>query len=316
MRWIAHCVSMWSCFSLAYYCMDLVAIVGVTEWAWWQQAIAHTLLVTPHLILTLRLSPAVIKYESLLSCVVRRVDEMVATVVHHMERTNRVCETLRSRVVDAHKQELEAAAPRDGGRGTPSDTSEGTQERKRQLSQHFHSTVTAETGGSRMNLGSPSSASMLDGEISDVQLSDSIKWLYNKISRGDKEITLRRLRVGLHKINAYFTEKDWAMLCRLLDRDRTRKIEVCTHATVTHRNKDAALGARAVATTVLNQPSISLLYVSGMVSLTHEHRGMLVCCYLPVALRLLPTAESSFDECKGTRPARRAGYAGLHSIEF
>ena len=28
-RWIAHCVSMWSCFSLAYYAMDLVAVVQV-----------------------------------------------------------------------------------------------------------------------------------------------------------------------------------------------------------------------------------------------------------------------------------------------
>ena len=196
-RWTAHCVSMWSCFSLAYYCMDLVAIVGVTEWSWWQQAIAHILLVSPHLILTLRLSPAVIKYESLLSCVVRRVDEMVATVVHHMERTSRVCETLRTKVVDAHKQELEAAVPRDGGKGALSDIPEGTQERKRQLSQHFHVAVSAETGGSRMNLGSPSSASMFDGESSDVQLTESIKWLYKKISRGDKEITLRRLRVGI-----------------------------------------------------------------------------------------------------------------------
>lgn len=234
MRWVAHCVTMWSCFSLAYYCMDLVAIVGVTEWSWWQQAIAHILLVVPHLVLTLTLSPAVIKYESLLSCVVRRVDEMVATVVHHMERTTRVCETLRSKVVDAHKQELEAAAPQHGGRGTLSDIAEeGTQERKRQLSQHFHFALSAEisgTAGSRMNLSADSSASMLGHEIADQQLSDAIKWLYNKISRGEKEITLRRLRVGLHKINAYFTEKDWSMLCRLLDRDRTRKIEVRMHA--------------------------------------------------------------------------------------
>lgn len=227
--------------------MDLVAIVGVTEWSWWQQAIAHILLVSPHLILTLRLSPAVIKYESLLSCVVRRVDEMVATVVHHMERTSRVCETLRSRVVDAHKQELEAVVTRDGGKGTLHDIPEGTQERKRQLSQHFHVAVSAETGGSRRNLGSPSSASMFDGESSDEQLTESIKWLYQKISRGDKEITLRRLRIGLHKINAYFTEKDWGMLCRLLDRDRTRKIEVCMHASVTHRNTDTAVEARAAA---------------------------------------------------------------------
>ena len=26
---------------------------------------------------------------------------------------------------------------------------------------------------------------------------------------GDGTVTLRRLRVGLHKINAYFTERDW-----------------------------------------------------------------------------------------------------------
>lgn len=233
-RWVAHCVSMWSCFSLAYYCMDLVAIVALTEWAWWQQALSHLALVAPHLLLALIISPAVIKYESLLSCVVRRDDEMVATVVHHMERTNRVCDSLREKVVDAHMQELEDDPKYEGAGSLHSFAADAdTKLRKRQLSQHFQRTVAAETTGGRMSVSSsamPYPPSATDSEVSEQQLADAIAWLYGTISRGEKEITLRRFRVGLHKINAYFTEKDWAMLCRLLDRDRTRMIEVRKHA--------------------------------------------------------------------------------------
>ena len=206
--------------------MDLVAIVGVTGWAWWQRVIAHVLLLAPHVLLALMISPAVIKYESLLSCVVRRVDEMVATVVHHMERTSRVCESLRSKVVDAHRQELEDAHPQNRSATALDDIPEAPQTRKRALSQHLQRTVTLETGRSSMSSVAPSTT--VGGELSEV--SDAITWLYDKISRGEKEISLRRLRVGLHKINAYFTEKDWMLLCRLLDSDRTRMVEVSTHS--------------------------------------------------------------------------------------
>ena len=268
MRWSAHCVTMWSCFSLAYYCMDLVAIVGVTGWVWWQQALAHVLLVTPHVALALMITPALIKYESLLSCVVRRVDEMVASVVHHMERTSRVCDSLRKKVVDAHRQELEDAAPREGGVGTLSTIAEDTQSRKRQLSQHFQRTLVAETGGSSRSLCAMSMSSMdpsatVGGEFSDEQLNDAVKWLFHKISRGDKEIRLQRLRVGLHKINAYFTQKDWALLCRLLDRDRTRRIEVrmlAPSATLVWSRSDSSSKCSFDAASLVHADSSSLSF--------------------------------------------------------
>jgi hypothetical protein len=61
-RFMAHCVTMWSCFSLAYYCMDLVVIVDRTEWNAWKQAVAHLLLLLPHVLLALVVSPALLKY--------------------------------------------------------------------------------------------------------------------------------------------------------------------------------------------------------------------------------------------------------------
>ena len=130
---------------MAYYCMDLVAIVAVTELSWWKQVLAHVLLLMPHGLLALIISPAVMKYESLLSCVVRRVDELVATVVDQMERTNRVVESLRSKVVDAHRQEVEDEQT-PGVRDTrerrrsrmQSDQPEDREYRKRELSQHLN----------------------------------------------------------------------------------------------------------------------------------------------------------------------------------
>jgi hypothetical protein len=99
-RFSAHCVTMWSCFSLAYYCMDLVAIVRLTSWTTLEQVLTHTLLLLPHALLSLVISPAVMKHESLLSCVVRRKDELVAIVVEQMERSDRLGDSLRRKLVD------------------------------------------------------------------------------------------------------------------------------------------------------------------------------------------------------------------------
>ena len=217
---------------MAYYCMDLVAIVAVTEWSWWKQVLAHVLLLMPHGLLALVISPAVMKYESLLSCVVRRVDDLVATVVDQMERTNRVVESLRSKVVDAHRQEVEDEQT-PGVRDTrerrrsrmQSDQPEDREYRKRELSQHLKRTASG--SGLGVSISDTSSSSIITSggtSFSEEELADAVRWLFKKISRGDQEVSLRRLRVGLHKISSYFTEKDWSLLSRLLDRDRSKEV--------------------------------------------------------------------------------------------
>jgi hypothetical protein len=108
-RQIAHCVQMWSCFSLSYYCLDLVVIVNQTQWSTVIQIIWHVLLLLPHVILAMVVSPLAMKLETLLSCVVWPIDELVATVTEHMESTDRLCEVLRRKLVDAHRQENEEA---------------------------------------------------------------------------------------------------------------------------------------------------------------------------------------------------------------
>ena len=40
---------------------------------------------------------------------------------------------------------------------------------------------------------------------------------------GDDQIRLQRLRVALHRINAYFTDNDWTVLSRLLDREHRNR---------------------------------------------------------------------------------------------
>ena len=104
-RWMAHCVSMWSCFSLAYYLLDLVVIVHQQdEWGLLKRLLVHLALLLPHVIGQFLVTPEVMKHESLLSCVVRREDEIVATVIDRMEMTDRLCEGLRTKLVDAHRQ--------------------------------------------------------------------------------------------------------------------------------------------------------------------------------------------------------------------
>lgn len=234
-RWIAHCVSMWSCFSLAYYCMDLVVVVGGAGWGTAWRILAHVLLIAPHVLLSLVLSPAVMKYESLLSCVVRRVDELVATVVEQMERTTRLCESLRSKVVDAHRQDQEELSPTRSVRrrrarlqsATSASITAERQARQRELSLHLGSTLHRSTSAHSADHSDTSTASHYQGDhldFSTEEVASAVRWIYKRVSHGDKEVTLRQLRIGLHKINAYFTDKDWASLCRLLDREHKQAI--------------------------------------------------------------------------------------------
>ena len=187
--WVSHCTSMWSCFSLAYYCMDLVTVVGKTDWSTLEQTIAHAMLILPHAALVLRTTPALMKHEALLSCVVRRSDELVATVASGMERDDRLCESLRCKLVDAHRQHKES----------------------------IEEPSTPITAALRLKASSTQELQQLEFTPDDVD--SAARWLFAKISSGDLQIGVRKLRVGLHWINAYFTNSQWKSLCRLFDRN-------------------------------------------------------------------------------------------------
>ena len=207
-RWMAHCVSMWSCFSLAYYLLDLVVIVHQqNEWGLLNRLLAHLSLLLPHVIGQFLVTPEVMKHESLLSCVVRREDEIVATVIDRMEMTDRLCEGLRTKLVDAHRQteenykEARAAAV------------------SRELdTEAVHQSVLNVL--QRTKSANPAGLQPLVLTSDDV--THATQEFFKQIGNGDSQIALKRLRIGLHKINAYFTERDWKALCRLLDRNHTK----------------------------------------------------------------------------------------------
>ena len=189
--WLSHCTSVWSCFALAYYCMGLVAAVGRSGWDTPQQVVAHTALIVPHAILAIRASPALMKHQALLSSVVRRSDEIVATVVRQMERHDRLRDTLRRKLVDAHRQHQELREQP----VTPTSVLRFRLDSKKQQ-QHLR-----------------------ELKFTPRDVENAARWLFKKITGGetDAKIAVRKLRIGLHWINAYFTDSEWRALSRLLD---------------------------------------------------------------------------------------------------
>jgi hypothetical protein len=204
--WLAHCTSMWSCFALAYYCMGLVVIIQRTGWSTVQQVVAHGALLLPHAILALRTSPALMKHEALLSCVVRRSDDIVATVASQMERYDDLRETLRCKLVDAHRQHQE-------------------------LLEDEPSTPTS-AALLRLRLQASKTPEVQAMEFTALDVERAAGWLFQKIHGGDTDasstgkLSVRKFRIGLHWINAYFTDSEWKALCRLLDPGHTLAIQL------------------------------------------------------------------------------------------
>jgi hypothetical protein len=59
-----------------------------------------------------------------------------------------------------------------------------------------------------------------------MKVSLAARWFFEALCRGDTHIKLQRLRVGLHKISAYYTDKDWVSLSRLLDRQHIKAVTI------------------------------------------------------------------------------------------
>ena len=212
---MSHCTSLWSCFALAYYCMGLVAAVGRTGWTTVNQVIAHTVLLLPHVILALRVSPALMKHHALLSSVIRRSDEIVATVVSQMERHDRLRDTLRRKLVDAHRQHQEL----EDEPSTP--TAAALRLRLASKKQHHH-------------------LSQLKFSARDVE--NAAQWWFKKISGGehDRKIAIRKIRIGLHWINAYFTDYEWKAMVRLLDPGHNLCVQLSDIITALSISRDGA----------------------------------------------------------------------------
>eukprot|EP01052_Picozoa_sp_SAG31_P026537 SAG31_NODE_2412_length_5746_cov_5.160439_4_plen_551_part_00 len=226
-RGVAHCLQMWWCFSLSYYCMDLVVIVGQTQWSVATQILAHVLLLLPQFLSGMMLGPAVMKFESLLSAVVRPVDEVVATVMEHMNTTDRLIQVTRLKLVDAHRQHLEELSACESRETTSTASRIATVPEKIQANaqgwQVPPSPSHRRNNHTALSLELPRvPARALN--FSEAEVDAAARWLFVKIAdvpRGDEEwaeISLTRLRIGLHQCNMYFKEKDWKTMSRVLER--------------------------------------------------------------------------------------------------